>query len=220
MAELLSHPFFLILVSSAIFLLVIWAVLPFGLYGMRRRLSQNGEKLDRISDTLNRILEVLMAREEREELRETEFAGGGEIASGQGPADRLFVELRKEMLQFAPLMQERVLDTKFVVMLLRDGEGSEIPGMTLSLDESGVQVSIQLESIGQAFPDFSPGQFSQYAASFLPERHGYHTVASPDGHELQVNIEARDSNPLDLFIGIIREHLYEPLRGGADERAS
>jgi len=213
--QLLSHPVFLVGASSVIFMLVIWAGLPFGLYGMRRRLTNNGEKLDQISDTLSQILEVILAREEREDLS---GAGGGGRASNQGLADHLFVELRKEMLQFAPLMQERVLDIGFVVMLLRDNRKSEIPCMTFSLVESSIQVSILLDSLSQAFPNFSADQFSQYANSFLVERYGYHTVASLDGHELQVNIEAGDSNPLDLFIGIIREQLYEPLRGDTANR--
>jgi hypothetical protein len=216
-AAILFHPLFLFVVSAAIFILVIWSGLPFALYGMRRRLSQNGEKLDRIAGILERIHEVLMAQDEREEMRLSEISDDGARTGAPTPAGRLFVDLRKEMLQFAPLLQERALDTGFVVMLFRDKSGAEVPAMVISIQEDAVQVTIQVETLRLAFPGFQPDQFCQYAASFLPEKHGYHTIASPDGQEFHVNIDPGDSSTLDLFIGIIREQMVEPVKGDADE---
>ena len=90
-----------------------------------------------------------------------------------------------------------------------------MPCMVIALAERGVQVSVPLQLLEEAFSDFAPEQFRDYATSFLPEKYGFFPSASPDGKELQVNIVPRESNPLDLFIGIIREQMYDPIKGGA-----
>ena len=74
-------------------------------------------------------------------------------------------------------------------------------------------MTIPLQALKRAFPAFSPDRFREYASSFLHERHGYFTVSSPDGAELRVTIEPRESCMLDLFVGIIREQIYELLGG-------
>ncbi len=221
MAEIFSNPVFLLVASMGIFLFIVWVVLPFALYGIRRRIDQNGQRLERISETLERALEVLMAIQEQGETPEP--PPGASRASGAaaaevgavvaGPSERLLSELRAEMVQFAPLMRERVEDAENIIFDVSDPEGADLPCLILTLQDFGVQVSVPLLSLARAFSEFSPEQFSQYATSFLPEKHGYFMATSPDGGELQVNIEPKEANMLELFMGIIREQLYEPIGG-------
>lgn len=201
----MTNPVFILVAAVAIFLIIIWAVLPFALYGVRRRLDLVVENLDQIQLVLRQAGANGRAGASRAEERNGD----------QRAARRLLVALRREMLQFAPALQERALDPENVVVFCRNSEGMDVPCMVLTLAESGVQVSVPLQSLEEAFSDFSPDQFRDYAISFLPEKYGFFAAASPDGKELQVNIEARESNPLDLFVGIIREQMYDPIKGGA-----
>lgn len=201
----LTQPVFILAVAVVIFLVIIWAGLPFAIYGVRRRLDRVVENLDRIQAALDQA-----------------GANGGPGGSSPGErngdhraARRLLVELRKEMLQFTPVMRERELDPENVVVYCRSDEGVDIPCLIFSLAGSGVRVSVPLQSLDEAFSGFSPDDFRDYAVLFLPEKYGFFAAASPDGRELQVNIEPRESNPLDLFIGIIREHMYDSIKGGA-----
>ena len=195
---------FILAAAVVIFLVIIWAGLPFAIYGVRRRLDRVVENLDRIQAALDQA-----------------GANGGPGGSSPGErngdhraARRLLVELRKEMLQFTPVMRERELDPENVVVYCRSDEGADVPCMVFALSGSGVRVSVPLQSLDEAFSGFSPDDFRDYAVLFLPEKYGFFATASPDGRELQVNIEPRESNPLDLFIGIIREHMYDPIKGG------
>jgi hypothetical protein len=213
MAEILSSPFFLLLTSLVIFFLVVWAVLPFSLYGIRRRLAQNGERLERINETLKRMTDILLIIQEQ---------SGNEVDISRvespwvvGRAEELFAELRRELKQFSPVLEEEELESGDVSMNVRDRGGGDLPALILSLGVSDVQVTVPLLSLSRAFPGFSSEQFRQFASSFLHEKHGYYLVLSPDSSEFQVNIEPRDSYMLDLFLGIIREHLVEPLEGGS-----
>ena len=213
MAEILSSPFFLLLTSLVIFFLVVWAVLPFSLYGIRRRLAQNGERLERINETLKRMTDILLIIQEQ---------SGNEVDISRvespwvvGRAEELFAELRRELKQFSPVLEEEELESGDVSMNVRDRGGGDLPALILSLGVSDVQVTVPLLSLSRAFPGFSSEQFRQFASSFLHEKHGYYLVLSPDSSEIQVNIEPRDSYMLDLFLGIIREHLVEPLEGGS-----
>lgn len=201
----LTSPVFILLAAMVIFLLCVWAALPFAVYGVRRRLDLLIENLDQIQVVLDRAL----ANGRSSQPRHEEQNGDNRAAR------RLLVTLRKEMLQFAPALQERVLDSENVVVFCRNEKGMELPCMVISLSENGVLISLPLASIGEAFSGFSPDQFRDYATSFLPEKYGFFASASPDGKELHVNIEARESNPLDLFVGIVREQLYDPIQGGA-----
>lgn len=209
MAEILSNPFFLLLASLAIFFLIVWAMLPFSLYGIRRRLAQNGERLERINETLTRMIDILMIIQEQ---------GGREADISRvesprvvGRAEELFADLREELKRFSPALEEEVLESGDVSMNVRDRDGGDLPALILSLGVSEVQVTVPLLSLSRVFPGFSPDQFRQFASSFLHEKHGYYLVLSPDGSEFQVNIEPRESYMLDLFLGIIGEHLVEPL---------
>ncbi len=201
----MTNPVFILAAAVAVFLFIVWAALPFALYGVRRRLDRVVENLDRIQLT----------------LRQTGAHGGGgasrpeERNGDHWASKRLLVTLRKEMLQFAPVLHERALDPENVVVFCRNDEGMDVPCMVIALAERGVQVSVPLQLLEEAFSEFSPDQFRDYATSFLPEKYGFFAAASPDGKELQVNIEPRESNPLDLFIGIIREQMYDPIKGGA-----
>lgn len=212
-AEILSSPFFLLLTSLVIFFLIVWAMLPFSLYGIRRRLVQNGERLERINETLNRMTDILLIVQEQ---------GGKEADISRvekprvvGRAEVLFADLREELKRFSPALEEEVLESGDVSMNVRDRDGGDLPALILSLGVSDVQVTVPLLSLSRVFPEFSPEQFRQFASSFLHEKHGYYLVSSPDGSEFQVNIEPRESYMLDLFLGIIREHLLEPLEGGS-----
>ncbi len=202
----MTHPVFILAAAMVIFLFIVWAGLPFAIYGVRRRLDRVVENLDRIEAALGQT---------------GASAGPGVVTPDGEPngdhraARRLLVELRKEMLQFAPAMRERVLDPENVVVYFQSDEGVDVPCLIFSLSGSGVRVSVPLHSLEEAFSGFSPDQFRDYAVAFLPEKYGFFTSASPDGRELQVNIEPRESNPLDLFIGIIREQMYDPIKGGA-----
>ena len=214
MIEILTDPIFLLAASMGIFLFLVWAALPFALYGIRRRIDRNGQRLDRISETLERALEVLMVIQEQGEGPESgPSSGAGEAAGVAGPSERLLSELRGEMAQFAPVMRERVEDAENIIFDVSDPEGADMPCLILTLQDFGVQVSVPLLSLARSFPEFSPEQFSQYATSFLPEKHGYFSTTSPDGGEFQVNIEPREDNTLELFMGIIREQLFEPIGG-------
>ena len=213
MLEILSSPFFLLLASLAIFFLIVWAVLPFSLYGIRRRLAQNGERLERINETLRRMTDILLIIQEQ---------GGkdSDISRVESPrvvgrTEALFADLREELKRFSPVLEEEVLESGDVSMNVRDRDGGDLPALILSLGVSEVQVTVPLLSLSRVFPEFSPGQFRQFASSFLHEKHGYYLALSPDGSEFQVNIEPRESYMLDLFLGIIREHLVEPLEGGS-----
>jgi hypothetical protein len=213
MAEILSSPFFLLLTSLVIFFLVVWAVLPFSLYGIRRRLAQNGERLEQINETLKRMTDILLIIQEQ---------SGNEVDISRvespwvvGRAEELFAELRRELKQFSPVLEEEELESGDVSMNVRDRGGGDLPALILSLGVSDVQVMVPLLSLSRAFPGFSSEQFRQFASSFLHEKHGYYLLLSPDSSEFQVNIEPRDSYMLDLFLGIIREHLVEPLEGGS-----
>ncbi|MBT3434135.1 MAG: hypothetical protein HN435_09520 [Nitrospinaceae bacterium] len=218
MFEILSSPFFLLLASLVIFFLIVWAMLPFSLYGIRRRLAQNGERLDKINETLGRMTDILLIIQEQ---------GGNEvdISSVESPritgprvvgrAEELFAELRGELRQFSPMLEEEELESGDVSMNIRDREGGDLPALILSLGVSDVQVTVPLLSLSRVFPEFSPEQFREFSSSFLHEKHGYFLVLSPDGSEFQVNIEAQESYNLDLFLGIIREHLIEPLGGNS-----
>jgi len=213
MVEIFSSPFFLLLTSLVIFFLVVWAVLPFSLYGIRRRLAQNSERLERINETLKRMTDSLLIIQEQ---------SGNEVDISRvespwvvGRAEELFAELRRELKQFSPVLEEEELESGDVSMNVRDRGGGDLPALILSLGVSDVQVTVPLLSLSRAFPGFSSEQFRQFASSFLHEKHGYYLVLSPDSSEFQVNIEPRDSYMLDLFLGIIREHLVEPLEGGS-----
>ncbi len=223
MIEILSSPFFLLLTSLAIFFLVVWAMLPFSLYGIRRRLGQNGERLERINETLKRMTDILLIIQEQGGNEadisrvESPRVMGPRVVGPRvvGRAEELFAELRGELKQFSPVLEEEVLESGDVSMNARDRDGGDLPALILSLGVSDVQVTVPLLSLSRVFPGFSPEQFRQFASSFLHEKHGYYLVLSPDGSEFQVNIEPRESYMLDLFLGIIREHLVEPLEGGS-----
>lgn len=201
----MTNPVFILAAAAAIFLVIVWAGLPFAIYGVRRRLDRVVENLDRIQAALDRG----GAR------GGPEVTPAGERNGDHRAARRLLVELRKEMLQFAPAMREREFDPENVVVYFRSDEGMDVPCLVLSLAGSGVRISVPLQSLEEAFPGFSPDEFRDYAVAFLPEKYGFFATASPDGKELQVDIEPRESNPLDLFIGIIREQMYDPIKGGA-----
>jgi len=201
----MSDPVFILGAAAVIFLVIIWAGLPFAIYGVRRRLDRVVVNLDRIQAAL----------EQNEASRGPGVAPDGERNGNSQTARRLLVELRKEMLQFAPAMRERELDPENVVVYCRSDEGVDVPCLIFALSGSGVRISVPLVTLEEAFSDFSPDQFRDYAVTFLPEKYGFFPSASPDGRELQVNIEPRDSNPLDLFTGIIREQMYDLIKGGA-----
>lgn len=207
LVSLLTDPFFIFLASVVIFLMVTWAVLPFAIFGVRRRLDSVIENLDKIQSILTQT---------GPSSRLTGITPPGvEHQNGDYHTSRqLMVDLRKELLQFAPAMQEKALDSENVVVFFRGSEGVDVPCLVLSLKEHAVQVSVPLQSLENAFSNFSSEQFRDYAVLFLPEKHGFFATPSPDGKELHVNIEPRESNPLDLFVGIIREQMYEPIRGG------
>ncbi len=213
-ASYVTHPVFILAAAAAIFLLAAWMALPFAIYGVRRRLDQVVENLERIQKAL-RIQTALDQDEEGGDVENLAPLRGTERNGNLHAARRLLVDLRKELLRFAPTMHERVLDPENIVVFCRNNEGLDMPCLVLSLAESGVQISVPLQSLEEAFSGFSSEQFRDYAVSFLPEKYGFYAVASADGKELQVNIETRESNPLDLFIGIIREQMYDPIQGGA-----
>jgi hypothetical protein len=167
-----------------------------------------------VIENLNKIQSTLNQNGQPSSLTGVK-ASGLEHQNGDYQASRqLMVDFRKELLQFSPAMQERALDSENVVVFFRGREGVDVPCLLLSLKEHAVQVSVPLHTLESAFSNFSSEQFRDYAVLFLPEKHGFFPIPSPDGKELHVNIEPRESNPLDLFIGIIREQMYEPIRGG------
>ena len=225
---ILSNPFFLFFVSAAIFLVIVWALLPFALYGVRRRLDRNRRGLEEISETLGKILEVL-ERGGRIPAPSGPGASGpgasGPGASGPGasPTGRelenadspggLFSDLRKELQKFGPFLQERLLEPGEIEYFILDKDGVEIPGVFLSFRGNGVRASIPVVSLERVFPGFSSEQFRKYANSFLPEKHGYFMEPSSSGLEFHVNIEPRENNALELFVGIIREQMIDPIEG-------
>jgi len=206
-----THPIVLLLASLLVFLAVAWAALPFALYGVRRR-------LDRIAEGLERIQKALEAAgEARRSAAQAPAPSGREPAPAEerAAAGALFVELRKELMQLAPALEERVLDPSNVVFLHRREAGGETPCLSLAVERGRVRATFPLNSLREAYPRFSAERFREYAEAFLPERHGYFAAASPDGGELHLTIEPRSGRPLDIFVGIVREQLLERIRGGS-----
>ena len=220
---ILSNPFFLFFVSAAVFLVIVWALLPFAIYGVRKRLDRNHRGLEKISETLGKILEVLERGGRIPAPSGPEVSGPGasgpEVSSaGRETGDEdspggLFSDLRKELQKFGPFMQERLLEPGEIEYFILDKDGVEIPGVFLSFRGNGVRASIPVVSLERVFPGFSSEQFRKYANSFLPEKHGYFMEPSSSGLELHVNIEPRENNALELFVGIIQEQMIDPIEG-------
>ncbi|MFC1491213.1 hypothetical protein ACFLQ0_01305 [Nitrospinota bacterium] len=211
---IVSHPIFLLFASVAVFLIIIWAVLPFALFGVRKRLDLNLHRLDRIAATLGEIVDILDRSEWRRAGQDRESSRGEEDSDGQGSPGKLFADLRKELQQFGPFMRERLIEPGEFEYVIRDEEGEEIRALFLSFQQGGVRVSIPIVSLERVFSGFSSERFREYANSFLSEKHGYFMEPSSSGLELHVNIEPQVSNALDLFVGIIREQMVDPIEGG------
>jgi hypothetical protein len=191
--EFTAHPVILILASGFIFFLLAWLALPFALYGIRRR-------LDRIVQLLEQGAQVSAGRGDAS-------AVSPDSTDSENVASALFVDLRRDLLRIARPLRERVFDQKNVVLYYeRDGEDN-VELVFLSLRDEWVLISFPLEELTVSVTGFSSDQFQSYIASFLPEKFGYFSVLSPDGRELQINLEPRETNQLELFVGIVKEQL-------------
>ena len=77
----------------------------------------------------------------------------------------------------------------------------------LSLRDEWVLISFPIEELSVSVTGFSSDQFQSHIALFLQEEFGYFSVLSPDGRELQIHLEPRETNKLELFVGIVKEQL-------------
>lgn len=200
-----AQPLILVLAALVIFLWLAWAILPFSIFGIRRRLDQMVETLERLEKRLEPgggNLPLLPSAEESLHLEKRK------------PATDLYVGLRRSMYQFLPLIRETVYDSTSVVWVCDLNEKGEIPLVYLSLLDDRVEVTFPLHLLEQAMPRFSADEFRQYASSFLPARYGYFLISSPDGQELRISVEPREKNQLDLLVEILREKLIDLIEEG------
>ena len=191
--EITAHPVILILASVFIFFLLAWLALPFALYGIRRR-------LDRIVQLLEQGAQVSAGRGDAS-------AVSPDSTDNENMASALFVDLRRDLLRIARPLRERVFDQENVVLYYERGGEDNVELVFLSLRDEWVLISFPLEELSVSVTGFSSDQFQSYIASFLPEKFGYFSVLSPDGRELQINLEPREANQLELFVGIVKEQL-------------
>ena len=194
------HPLVLILAALVIFLWLAWAILPFSIFGIRRRLDRIVEALERLEKGLG---------QEGPTLPFPPSAEASLHLEKRKPATNLYVGLRRAMHQFLPLVRETVYDPTSVVWMCDLDEKGEIPVVYLALLDDRVEVTFPIHLLEQAIPRFSAQEFRQYASSFLPARYGYFLIPSPDGQELRISIEPREKNQLDLLVEILRERLID-----------
>ena len=101
-------------------------------------------------------------------LEQNEASGGPGVArlrraerDHSQTARRLLVELRKEMLQFAPAMRERELDPENVVVYCRSDEGVDVPCMIFALSGSGVRFRCRSSDARRGVFGFLAGSVSR-----------------------------------------------------------
>jgi hypothetical protein len=191
--EFTAHPVIIIFASVFIFFLLAWLALPFALYGIRRR-------LDRIVQLLEQSAQVSAGRGDASAVP-PDSTGNENVASA------LFVDLRRDLMRIARPLRERVFDQKNVVLYYERGGGDNVELVFLSLRDEWVLISFPIEELSVSVTGFSSDQFQSHIALFLQEEFGYFSVLSPDGRELQIHLEPRETNKLELFVGIVKEQL-------------
>lgn len=199
------HPVILVLAALVIFFWLAWAILPFSIFGIRRRLDRVVEALERLEKGLEQGGASFPAPPSIEESLQLEK---------RKPVTGLYVALRRSMHQFLPLIRETVYDSANVVWVCDLEEKGEIPLIYISLLDDRVEVTFPTHLLEQAIPRFSAEEFRQYASSFLPARYGYFLTPSPDGQELRISVEPREKNQLDLLVEILREKLIDLIQEG------
>ena len=204
LASLLSSPLFVLAVSLAVFVVLAWAVLPFALYGVRRRLDRIVEGLERIQALLEQGAPASPPRTEAGEPAVAEEPAGTGVLEGAG----LLGDFREAIQRAVPELQERVLDARRIEYVHRRGWGREFPCLRVMLDAGRVSVSFPLRKLEEAYPRFSGEQFDQYVRTFLGERHGVLPASPPGAEELVVVIEPGKERGLEIFLDIVQEQLW------------
>lgn len=163
----------------ALALLVLWACLPFAVFGTKGRLNHVIALLERIA-----------------------FRGGS-AASREAPArplGDLFQRLRQELLQSDRGLAEEALRPGEVELLRRGGGGREkVAGMRVA--EDVIEISLDLPDLAPRTPALRPEDLRERLAAALAGRPGLRALLSPDLTQLiiQVRPEADVGEVRDLL---------------------
>ncbi len=196
-------PLILLLGLLLLALFVFWCLIPFALFGIRRR-------LDRIARTL-------------EEMRNEARGGGAGAVLGRAgaalgrregeegrAAQSLFAELRELFRGLSPGLREEVVDSQTSEFILSLGEGSS-PFARLSLEGGGVEISFHLKSLARNFPTFEGEEFENSLWAHLHEKYGFSARRPPDGSELILHLEPPHRSGLEPLSSILREKILDRL---------
>lgn len=180
-------------------LIILWCLIPFALFGIRRRLGRIARILEEIRDEGRaRDFEPIFGR-----------AGAPPGGGGEPPAvERLFAELRRLMGGLSPRLREKVVDSRNSEFTLSLGDRPS-PFASASLKEGWIEISFHLKTLAQTFPTFGEEEFERYMRMLLHEKYGFFIHRPPDGSGLILHLEPHPRSNLELLLSIIREKVLD-----------